>query len=195
MSNLDLSTLLRVKRTAPPPLGATTPEVERDLPRVANASLDTRCEILRFNTTQDEFGGASESWIQAGSYPCRVEDLRSGDETTGEGTGLQSTVPYRVYLPRDAHVIAADRIGVPGWFNEWRPNQIYQSGTRVILPEFDGFFYEATSLAGAGEFPGVSPKWYRVDRAHFFNIEFVIAADSNNDLLIANCTDVRGESA
>ncbi|RYG70039.1 hypothetical protein EON80_08670 [bacterium] len=192
MATLDLSTLLKARRTGPPLAPVQhTPERENVRPNAANTSLESRCEVLRFLTVPDETGGTSEVWTQAGAYPCRVEEDGTGTEGLGAAGDVQSSTPYRVYLPKFAQVSAEDRLGIPGWFNEYRSTQTYQKGARVILSEFDGFFYELAVNSSLGLAPnGDSGNWRRAGRAQFLEIVNLTDAVDGEDVLIARCKEV-----
>jgi len=192
--SLDLSTLIRANRTSPPPLGSQIPDGNLNAPRVANASLDARCEVLRYTKSRDEFGGACATWFQAGSYPCRVENELRGKEATAQGVGTESFAPYHVYLPRDAVVLASDRLGIPAWFNAWQKGQSYGVGDRAILPLHDGYVYRATFPVSDAISPDLSPHWTREGRADFLEVASVLGADSNSNLLYVICREVEQEA-
>lgn len=186
-TSLDLGTLLKPRRTGPPatpPVAAT-----QTRPNVANASLGGRCEVLRFLSAQDETGGTTEMWTQAGSYPCRVEEAGAGSEGNSEATGVQSVEPYRVYLPKTAQVTADDRLGIPGWFNVWQEDHNYNRGDRVILADFDGYVYECTS-SGLNPSPEKLQRWRRAERAQFLEITSVLDAVAGEDVVSVLCKEV-----
>lgn len=195
---LDLSTLLRARRTAPPAppqANLPTPEREQIRPRVANASLDDRCEVLRFLSVEDETGGITEMWTQAGAYPCRIEEAGAGGEGTGTAGNVQSAAPYRVYLPLWAQVKTSDRLGVPGWFNAWKAGENYATGDKVIPTLADGYIYECEVPHADASEPnwsdlGLSP-WKRLRRVQFLEIEAVLDAVSGEDVLPVTCKEVQ----
>lgn len=193
MDTLDLSTLLKVRRKAPlQPSPQVTRESELARPNAANASLDTRCEVLRFSDgVRDETGGFGEAWFQAGSYPCRVEATGTGVEGVGAAGDVQSATPYTVYLPKTAQVSGKDRLGIPGWFNTYRSDVTYQKGARVILGEFDGFFYVLAVASSTGSAPDDSShNWQRAGRAQFLEIVSVADAVEGEDVLFTLCKEV-----
>lgn len=192
---LDLSTLLRARRTAPlapPPQPAAVPSSEQSRPNVANASLDTRCEVLRFLSVEDETGGVTEMWTQAGAYPCRIEEAGAGTESMSVSGSFDANVPYRVYLPKFAQVFTSDRLGVPGWFNIWQEDRNYNRGDRVILADFDGFVYQCTE-SGLNPSPELLQRWNRLEPAQFLEIVGIIDAVNDNDLLVMGAKDIEHE--
>lgn len=129
---LDLATLLRPQRreAAPPEtVSATEGEPRRD---AVEAAMNARCEVLRFVSLEDETGGQTTVWTQAGAYPCRIERVLGATESGTATGGQASQVLYDVHLPRTAQLQANDRIGVPGWFNVWKPNTAYTLGAKLI---------------------------------------------------------------
>lgn len=109
-----------------------------------------RCEVLRYLSLSDETGGTTSVWTQAGSYPCRVESLQVGSAREGQspGVGQQSDVAYLVHLPRTAHVLPQDRLGVPGWFNARQGSTRYEENAKVIPSGDKPSFFSVAMYGG-----------------------------------------------
>lgn len=211
MSNFDLAALLSPTRRAgdmTASIGATSlasvvTAQNQAAPVVASRSWDARCEVLRFQSVEDVTGGVSEQWILAGAYECSLEAMPNGDESGAQGLGVQSEVLYLVHLPASADVSPSDRLGVPGWFNAWKPDTSYMEGARVIpRGSKPMWFYECVE-SGAGT--SLEPDWptqvgaqVRADgalwrcagRCSFLEVVSVPDAAPSAGELVLRCKDV-----
>lgn len=200
---LDLQTLLRPQRTAPETGISPPPEREASAFIVAQAAMDDRCEVLRFQSLADETGGSTTVWTQAGSYPCRVEATKTAREGVVTAGNEASQVLYNVHLPSTAHVLASDRLGVPGWFNVWQGSREYSQGEKVIsTAPHPGFYFECVQggQSGAGEPPwagqiGASvqdgtARWRVAARVQFLEVVAPIDATTNALELVVRAKEV-----
>ena len=154
MPDFDLATLLRPKRIGVPPVVVATPARELSSQIVALQNMNDRCEVLRFLSMRDETGGTTTVWTQAGAYVCRVEDVQSARNSNENAQGIVPIAPYLLHLPRNAHILNEDRLGVPGWFNAWAPNTVYAEGARVLPPLDKPSFYIEAMYGGTS---GMAP--------------------------------------
>jgi hypothetical protein len=169
--SLDLSELLR-----PSSSGQSAPQVNNNLSKPVesvpesgisirqNAArrYDKRCAILRVRSTRDIAGGATPTWVQVGGTECAVEPIGKPTETpTGSGapvSPLQSVSTDFIFMPIDSDVIAEDRIGVPGWFNAFKPGA-YEVGQKIIPSRKggNGHFYVVARGGDTGLAPEPKP--------------------------------------
>jgi hypothetical protein len=91
-------------------LGAHDPFQSRGLMWLALSETGT---LLAASSTSDSGGGASESWVAAGTFPCRIDPLGSGNSrVTGGQINEQST--HVVTVMAGAAVTEQNRFAIAG---------------------------------------------------------------------------------
>jgi hypothetical protein len=210
--SLDLESLLRPeKATIPAP--SNTISTPTDLPPDFSVSIESnaakrrnlRAEVLRFKRVDDETGGSSASWEQVGGYFVGVEANGNPSETQAQGTqALRSQFPFTIFFDLNADITAKDRIGVPGWFNAWKPLQVRSQGD-VLIPSQNGgnghFYINVTPGKSGVEEPvwvvtrggyvvDGAAIWQEAGDANFYEVKATNRGDGESAELLAFCTRV-----
>lgn len=216
MDTLNLSDLLKPRRklapktpTVPVPVVQTTVDESDNTSKhsLLDAMRD-RGVVLRFVATEDETGGSTSQYIQAGSYRCNVRYAGNPDEA-GNGIQVTSDAPYIIEFPIEADVQPSDKFGVPGWFNTWQPNIAVSSGQKMIPTRKggNGYLYEVIQDGVTGNVePDISvgdwptaigaviengtTKLKNVGKVDFYEIVGNNEGLTNQDILVVNAKKV-----
>lgn len=143
--SLDLSALLG--RTAPmadSPSNALKPErivLPPDPMQSAQRNADNRrvvtATVIRPDGVSDITGGTTAVHKIMAAYTIGIMKNTS-KFLESEGVDVAESVgDVRLFFPLNADIQTADRVGVPGWFDTWKPNTNYAVG-KLIIPSRNG---------------------------------------------------------
>lgn len=78
----------------------------------ATASLPGECTIRTASVADDGQGGQTETWDDAGTYPCRLSPYSRREQAT-EGR-MAAVTQWQLLLPYGSTISAKDRVVISG---------------------------------------------------------------------------------